>query len=46
VHGKLGDDQPLRRMDGELFDRADLVVGHRQQVAVDVLGLEASGGGW
>jgi hypothetical protein len=44
VHGQQSDDQPLGRVDGDLYNRADLVLGYRHQNAVDVLGLESSRG--
>jgi hypothetical protein len=39
-----GDDQPLCGVAGGLFDGADLGVGHRQQVGLDVVGFGARGG--
>ncbi|MBT2370361.1 hypothetical protein J7E88_35105 [Streptomyces sp. ISL-10] len=44
MDGRQGNDQPLRWGDGDPLDGEDLGVGHRQQVARDVFGLEAGGG--
>ncbi|MFB6781960.1 hypothetical protein ACFCX0_32370 [Streptomyces sp. NPDC056352] len=44
VDGGQGDDQPLRRGDGDLLDGENLGVGHRQEAARDVFGLEPGGG--
>lgn len=44
VDGGQGDDQPLHRSDGDPLDGEDLGVGHRQQIALDLLGLEPGGG--
>jgi hypothetical protein len=44
VEGGQGDDQPLRRVHGGLFDGTDLSLGHRQHSGVGGLGLETRGG--
>ncbi|MCX4404489.1 hypothetical protein OG840_23105 [Streptomyces sp. NBC_01764] len=44
VDSGQGDDQSLRRSDGDLLDGEDLGVSHRHQAARDVFGLEPGGG--
>lgn len=44
VDGGQGNDEPLRWSDGELFDGADLGIGHGQEAAFTVRAGEARGG--